>query len=50
MKWFVEHFWPIPGWPENWEEEGVKYYSDHPEYASDFRVFDPEGIDGLPME
>ena len=20
FKWFVEHFWPIPGWPDNWEE------------------------------
>jgi hypothetical protein len=21
MKWLIEKFWPIPGWPENWEEE-----------------------------
>jgi len=21
MSWFVEHFWPIPGWPEGWESE-----------------------------
>ena len=20
MKWLVEHFWPIPGWPEDWED------------------------------
>lgn len=24
FKWFVEYFWPIPGWPENWEEELAK--------------------------
>lgn len=21
IKWFVEHFWPIPGWPEDWENK-----------------------------
>ncbi len=21
FKWFVEHFWPIPGWPEDWERD-----------------------------
>jgi len=20
MKWLVDHFWPIPGWPEDWED------------------------------
>lgn len=25
IKWFIEHFWPIPGWPENWEEEKIKF-------------------------
>jgi len=49
MKWFVEHFWPIPGWPSNWEEEGVKYYAEHPEFATNFRIFDPDGPDGLPL-
>jgi len=19
MRWFVEHFWPIPGWPADWD-------------------------------
>ena len=19
MSWWVEHFWPIPGWPEDWD-------------------------------
>ena len=49
MKWFVEHFWPIPGWPDNWEEEGVRYYSEHPEYATNFRIFDEYGVEGLPL-
>lgn len=47
MKWFVEHFWPIPSWPDNWESEGIRYYSEHPEYATDFRIFDPDGVDSL---
>ena len=21
ISWFVEHFWPIPGWPEDWDAE-----------------------------
>jgi len=21
MKWLIEKFWPIPGWPEDWEEQ-----------------------------
>lgn len=20
MKWFIDRFWPVPSWPENWEE------------------------------
>ena len=20
MEWFVEKFWPIPGWPEDWKD------------------------------
>ncbi len=23
-KWLVEKFWPIPGWPENWEQQIIK--------------------------
>jgi len=49
MRWFVEHFWPIPGWPENWEEEGIRYYTEHPDYATNFRVFDEHGVNGLPV-
>lgn len=28
FKWLIEKFWPVPGWPENWEEkikEDAKY-------------------------
>ncbi len=21
FRWYVEHFWPIPGWPEDWEKQ-----------------------------
>jgi len=49
MRWFVEHFWPIPGWPENWEEDGIRYYSEHPGYATNFRIFDPYGVNGMPL-
>jgi len=49
MKWFVEHFWPIPSWPANWEEDGARYYAEHPGFATNFRIFDPDGIDGLPV-
>jgi len=27
FSWFVEHFWPIPGWPEDWE---------NPEYEAEY--------------
>ncbi len=26
IKWLIEKFWPIPDWPENWEEERDLYY------------------------
>lgn len=25
IKWLIDHFWPIAGWPDNWEEEKIKY-------------------------
>jgi len=25
MSWLIEKFWPIPGWPENWQEEKVAF-------------------------
>jgi glycosyltransferase involved in cell wall biosynthesis len=26
FEWIIEHFWPVPGWPENWKEliRGIK--------------------------
>jgi len=30
IKWVVEHFWPIPGWPENWEEEQQVWEQKYP--------------------
>jgi hypothetical protein len=27
IAWWVDHFWPIPGWPEDW---------DNPKYEKDF--------------
>jgi hypothetical protein len=50
MKWFVDHFWPIPGWPDDWEEQGRKYWTEHPELSRNFRIFDPDGHDALPFE
>ena len=47
MKWFVEHFWPMPTWPDNWEEDKIRYENEHPEFCKDFRIFDQEGIDSL---
>ena len=49
MRWFVEHFWPIPGWPEDWEEQKEKYEKSAPGTCSNFRTFDEEGWDGLPL-
>ena len=48
MKWFVEHFWPIPTWIPNWEEDGERYYRENKGYDTDFRIFDPDGLEGLP--
>lgn len=30
MEWYIDKFWPIPGWPENWKEEKEKYEKEHP--------------------
>jgi len=30
MEWFIDHFWPVPGWPENWREEKIEYETKHP--------------------
>jgi len=49
IEWFVDHFWPMPGWPTNWIEEREKWNKEKPEMNTNFRVFDPDGIDGLPL-
>lgn len=50
MEWLVEQFWPIPGWPENWKEEKLKYESEHPEFNGMLHVFDENGNVGLPIK
>lgn len=30
IKWFVEKFWPIPGWPEDWEARIEREYAECP--------------------
>lgn len=47
---FVDHFWPIPGWPENWIEQRENYNREKPEMNTNFRVFDEHGIDSLPYD
>ncbi len=50
IEWFVDHFWPIPSWPENWQEERAKYNREKPEMNRNFRIFDPNGISSLPFD
>jgi hypothetical protein len=50
IEWFVDHFSPIPGWPTNWIEEREKWNREKPEMNTDFRLFDADGIDGLPLK
>lgn len=49
MKWYVEKFWPIPTWPDNWEEEKERYENDLPELWSEeiFKEIDHNGHNGL---
>ena len=30
MKWIIEHFWPIPEWPEDWEREKAEWEVKYP--------------------
>ena len=30
MKWIIEHFWPIPEWPEDWEQQKVEWEVKYP--------------------
>ena len=50
MKWLLEQFLPMSGWPENWEEEKEKYEKAHPEVYSNFTIFDKDGNDGMPIK
>ena len=50
MEWFVEHFWPIPSWPENWREDKVRFEKENPQFNENFRIFDPDGVDSLPLK
>lgn len=50
IEWFVDHFWPIPSWPSNWIEERERWNREKPEVNTNFRVFDSDGIDGLPLK
>jgi glycosyltransferase involved in cell wall biosynthesis len=49
IKWLIEKFWPIPGWPENWEELKTIFENKYPEKCSNFRIFNPNGRDALPL-
>lgn len=44
FKWLIEHFWPVPSWPENWEE--VLYAERRPRAiqakAGEIRVLSPQ--------
>lgn len=50
MKWLIDMFMPMPGWPENWEEEKLKFEAEHPEACRNFKVFDVDGVDALPYK
>lgn len=47
IKWLIDKFFPLPGWPQNWEEEKKRYESKDPEMWQSFRIFDEKGHDGL---
>lgn len=32
LKWLVEKFWPIPGWPDNWEQLQNDYETKRPDW------------------
>jgi hypothetical protein len=34
IKWLIDKFMPMPGWPENWEEVKVEFEKQHPELFS----------------
>lgn len=30
MKWLIEHFWPIPEWPDDWEQQQMEWEEKYP--------------------
>jgi glycosyltransferase involved in cell wall biosynthesis len=34
FKWLVEKFWPMPGWPDDWEDPKYQEAYKHPEHGS----------------
>ena len=49
MEWLVDHFWPIPTWPENWKEVKEKYETENADHFTNFRIFDEDGPDGFSL-
>jgi hypothetical protein len=33
LKWLIQRFWPLPGWPEDWEEQVAKAAAGELTYA-----------------
>lgn len=44
IKWFVDKFWPIPTWPDNWEEVRDKQENITP------KILDEKGYNGLCLQ
>lgn len=49
VKWLIDKFMPMPGWPENWEAEKLRYETEQPELwaGKNIRIFDQNGWEGL---
>jgi glycosyltransferase involved in cell wall biosynthesis len=49
VRWLIDKFMPMPGWPENWEEEKARHEVESPELwaGKNIRVFDQNGWEGL---
>jgi hypothetical protein len=30
MKWLIDKFWPIPGWPDDWEQQQIEWEKKYP--------------------
>lgn len=49
MEWFVDHFPLMPSWPSNWKEDKIRYENENPDKCTNFKIFDPNGIDSMPL-